>query len=196
MSDFLPLLSPRTPRTPRSGGRSATSIISTSGKTAILLRDDEGEDPHVRTMRKAREIVAVVRFMCSHEPDAKKTPLLLDRLCFCVELCLSDGLKTVLGTMFGRSPLHSMMTESHNVVPLAQRELMERMLKLANKIGTSNTGRARVFIRLLFNNKIMSVWLDALLNAPFFLEFVVASLTVFFLSFFSCFCFFAAGLIT
>ena len=166
---------PVSPHGTRRGKASTTSVVRMSGKTTIHhfgLRQNDGEDPTERAIRKVKDTVAVIEFLCFHKPDAEKTPLLLDRLSYNIEMCLSDGLKSRLGGFFGRSPLHAMLEESYNVVPVAQRELMERMLKLANKIGTTNIGRSRVFIRLLFNNKVVASWLAALLKAPLFLEFV------------------------
>lgn len=122
--------------------------------------------------RKAREMVAVAEYLCTHQRDVARTPLLLDRLSFNVEQCLMDGAKTSFGALvFGRLPLYTLVCESPGVVAAEHRDALQRMVALATKIGTNAIGRVRVFIRLLLNNRAIVPWLAALLHAPSFLEF-------------------------
>ena len=121
---------------------------------------------------KAQEIVAVVQHMCTRQPDPQKTPLLLDRLSYNCEVCLADGLRTSFSAMvLGRSPLYALVRESHSVMPPEQRGTVQRMEELATRMGTSAVGRARIFLRLLFNNRLIATWVSALCAAPSYLEF-------------------------
>ena len=80
------------------------------------VETSEGAEP-CEAERKAREMVAVAEYLCTHQPDVSRTPLLLDRLSYNVEQCLMDGAKTTFGALvFGRLPLYTLVCESPAVV--------------------------------------------------------------------------------
>ena len=136
--------------------------------------------------RKAREMVAVAEYLCTHAPAAARTTLLLDRLSFNVEQCLADGTKTSLGALVcGRLPLYALVCESPAVVPAEERDALQRTVALATRIGTNAIGRVRAFIRLLLNNRTIVPWLRALSASPTFLEFVSVDSSIPSSSFFS-----------
>ena len=141
------------------------------------VETSEGAEP-CEAERKAREMVAVAEYLCTHQPDVSRTPLLLDRLSYNVEQCLMDGAKTTFGALvFGRLPLYTLVCESPAVVAAEQREPLQHMVALATRIGTNAIGRVRVFIRLLLNNRAIVPWLAAIRRAPNFLEFVSTALS-------------------